>query len=214
MLAKGKVPCRVILEGDVEAAKDLRGFAIEEMESLENYMRSKGLKQWKSQTVLGGGVIIQCRSIFALQDIRIIVPVQGEPVIQIEKECWCCCFYSTGVVKNFTDEENGYGDKEMLYDVAVCQGKEYYVYFRNCLSTDFAMYTHLAVDQEKYPDIPRKEELVFVFLHVDPPEGCCDTIYKDWACNQKAPLPEDINIVFRIVPFWVRRLEEWMVDND
>ncbi len=95
-----KIPRKVVLEGDIGAAKTQIGRATSELNILEQQMKHRNLKQGSRTVRLDKGIVIEVWSCFNLQQVAIHVP-GGEVPSPLERYCWCNCNFSTGIVVDY-----------------------------------------------------------------------------------------------------------------
>lgn len=121
------VPARLDIYGDVAKGRELRGYAMSQLNMLEQQQRVP--QAWLTRK-LPGGVVIQIYSGPTLKQISIHVPVcEGVKPEDKEKKCFCTCHLAVGQIVNY----NRYACYDFMstatvYDVEVCHAGNPYRY--------------------------------------------------------------------------------------
>jgi len=136
-----KIPTKIIVQGDTVLGRKLIGEAKSQLNILINQMKFQGLSQsWR--TVRYGSVVIECLHSFGRSVVRITVPPipAGGKKPGDFRECFCTCSFAFGYILQPTNPGDEFPSEEYKYTVEICNTKNLYVIYDNCLASDFFNY--------------------------------------------------------------------------
>jgi len=150
------IPIRYTFSGDIDGCRRLVGLARKRQFKLIESMGFQGLKTAKPPALdLGGGVLVGNSSSYGINNVRIHVPVGGNPPPKKIAECYCFCKVSVGLIIEAPAASTHIVNHEEvndplwvpqitdMYSVEVCNGETYDLY-ENITRTD--LYPHYKDD--------------------------------------------------------------------
>lgn len=197
-----QVAPKIVLRGDKELAKTFIGVASSIMQSLEESMSYRDLKQDHRYFEPFPGALIKCSVVFGLRTILIVIPLHVGKRIRKGLECFCNCNFTVGKIVEQTgtlDNRTGYG-KVPVYSVIACNKKSRYRLFQNCIASDFTKY----INGQK----------VVLIAYNDFDYLCCTALAPPTACS---PILSTFDVshdnwrtTYRIIPWNGFRLKKWI----
>ena len=197
-----QVAPKIVLRGDKELAKTFIGKANSIMQSLEESMTYRDLKQDHRYFEPFPGALIKCSVVYGLRTIYIIIPTRVGKKFREGLECFCNCNFTVGKVIEQTgtlDNKTGYGEI-FVYSVVACFNKRQYKFYENCMASDFTEY----INGQK----------VVLIAYNEASYTCCTLPSGSTACN---PVVSELDIshddwrtTYRILPWNGFKLKKWI----